>query len=1494
MAKGEVDLVIRAKNEATKNLDAVNKALKSLADQQTIVGDSAGQMDGQLGKLGVQLAQLQTNAQNLKSLASVQDVLDGATQALIRQRAATAGSGQEYDALIASQKDLAAQSKKMADSVTTAAGEFAKQDKALKTAKTTLSDLTRENGKLDTQERNLEKSIVRAAAALDKQNTALDVAKAKQLEKAQVVAESAKATKVEINSLDAANRTLKRREEALAAAIQKEKDLAATLTKVKQSIADGAAASAKMVAALTDQVAKTAAAKDALAAFDVQAKSLGQTERKIATEMAKAAAEATKQADALKTVEEEYRQIQDVADQAKAAVAGQSTANTQAGNTAAKAAFQVAAFAAKLAVLKRDASSKGKTSVSIVDAAGIEAADATLKKMSVTINAAGDEATRASVSAKEMETAIRGVGDAKGNLEGIGKAIKSQQAAVTSSSETWKIAEAEVRRLARAIKAADEPSLELAAAFGKSQAAAKMAKDEFVRQKAAAESIGASLKAAGIGAGNLASAEAALGPRIKAANDLMEQGKRSAKGLGDGLGDAGRGANEATPPVNRLQTALSGLVNVSARVGKATNPLRSFTGQITSMVAAAAGLYGIKRQLEGIYEAGSDLASSRAKFTTAFGGVAEGTAELEYAREVAINLKLPLETLTKGYADLALSAKGTSMEGQGIRNVFEGMAQTARVNQSSAAELEGVFKALTQIMSKGKVQAEELRGQLGDRLPGALQIMADGLQISMKQLDKMMEKGELTRETLLAMSAEASRRVGPALTEALATPAAKLADFQNRMTVFKETVAESGFLDAVADAFERLAEALSTPEALDAAREIGVALGDIVTWAADLVASGDLVAIGESIVAIGVAWVSVQIVSLVAGLAAFAKGVGVLAAAFFGLDIALSPILLGLGLLSIAVAAVAALFGSWKLAQWAYDNFPAFAEGILRIKKAALDTFDGLVQGVESMGPMLKNSFTGILDWIVSKWYNTLNEILGFMPALTKALGLGNFSGAIASKAAAANAKVVKNQKETADELDKINAKYTAKAAKREKDLQDQLAKYRADQLAKTESEIDGWAKAGDKPKGGKGGVGLNLITDPGGPDRLKADQDEAKAEAAAKAAAKKALALQKSVADQMYAIRSQLEKKSAKDVDEMVAAVPAKYAKLYAQLKQLGKDQTSDEWKTVDALVVQEQQIIRNAEAKKAATAAAKLARKEELAESKRRKEAMEQVNTLLRTRKNIQEQIDRAKKDGDVTTVETLKARLAEVTIESEKAINGMLDFWYKVGGPEADAAISKLETMRLTLTKVKDDAILTGANIGNAFTGNVSSGINSFVDKLVETGDVIGSLKESFRAFAVDFLAQIAKMIVQQMIFNAISGAMGGPGAGASAGSVGGMIAGMFHNGGRVGSGNQTRSGVNPAVFANAVRYHGGGVAGLQSNEVPAILKAGETVRTQEQEKALSNRQSATSAAPPQVDVKVVNTLDAGSFISAGVEDVAGQKAILNFMRANKNSVRGALGV
>lgn len=1510
-AKGDVELIIRAKNEATKNLDAINKSLKQLADQQTIVGDSAGKADDQLGRLGLELAKLQTNAQNLKALSTVGDVLDKAAAAMERQRAAAEESALELARVTARQKELSAENERLSTSAKAAAASLKQQDNALKTAKSSLGELNKETTSLANREKSLSSAIETAATALAKRQAALDAAAKKQAELSAAVNSGEKATKAQVNSLDAANRSLERRRAAVEETVKKEAELRQELAGVRTALATNATAVEKANAALATQVSSTNAARDAAAKLKVEASSVAKAERDIVKDVTAASNAVQQQAASLNEAQSEYGQVEAAAKAARAAITGTTTGADQAGSAAGRAALKVAEFAARLKVLA--GAGTGKTSNPLnINPAEISAADAALSKLDSTLKAAGNDATKASVSADELGAALKGVGAAQSTLQGISNAVTSQAAAVDGAKAAWKTAEAEVRRLALALRDADQPSAELAAAFGKAQGAARLAKDEFVRQTQAANQIAGALQSAGVGVGTLSSAEAALGPQLSRANNLMNQGAAAAQKMGSAVNQTGNNAAGAQPKVSGLANAISSMVGAANRAASATNPLRAFKNELFAMVAASAGLYAIKEQLTAIWEAGTQLASNTSKYATAFGSIAEGNKEMAYARDVALNLKLPLGDLTKSYADLALAAKGGALEGEGARKVFVAFAQATRVNGGSADDLNGIFRALTQSMSKGKVQAEELRGQLGDRMPGAIQLMAQGLGVTTAKLDEMLEKGQLTSEALVNMAAAVSTRVGPQLAAALDSPAAKLANFQNRVQIFRETIAGSGFLDAVADAFDKVANALSSPEAIQGAKDLGQALADLVTWLID--ASQHMDTIITAIQALGVAWVGLQIMSMVSGFYAFVTAIGATTIAVLALDVALSPVLIGLAALAAVVATVVGAFGLWKLAEWAYENFPAFAEGVLGVKNAALTAWDGIMQAWEMTGVRLKNSFAKITAQIADMWYGMLDKVVNAFPELNAKIGLGEFGADIAKRAAEAAAALKTNEENLNASLNEIRERYARKEGERQKQLQDDIAAYYTERIRKTLTEEElaaGKGGAADLARGlnpnnsvqfpgakpyDPTAAGLNQVTaNPYQISTAKAD------EAAAKKAAAARVSLEKSVADQMFTIRSQLEKKSAETVDEQMAAVPAKYAKLYGQLTALGKDRTSEEWKTVDALVAQEQANIKSVAAKKAATAAAKESREAEAAETKSRKDAMTEVNALMQTRKNLQDQIAQAEARGDTTGVEDLKANLATVTEQATNAINSMLAFWQSVGGPQADAAIAKLQAMQLQITKSKTETEKFQNKIGETFGTKLLSGVDAFVDKFAETGNLFASAKEAFLEFARSFLIEIAKMILKQLLFNALKAglsAIGGGGAiGAGITSVG---ASQLHSGGTAGApgtGGSQRRMVNPAIFANAVRFHGGGVPGLKSNEVPAVLEAGEVVRTEQQEKALAAQQAADRAAAAggngAQSIKIVNAIDSASVVSEGLNTSNGQKAVINMIRANRSSIKQILG-
>lgn len=101
-----------------------------------------------------------------------------------------------------------------------------------------------------------------------------------------------------------------------------------------------------------------------------------------------------------------------------------------------------------------------------------------------------------------------------------------------------------------------------------------------------------------------------------------------------------------------------------------------------------------------------------------------------------------------------------------MNGIFEAVASAGAALALSQDDMQGAFLALGQMISKGKVQAEELRGQLGERLPGAFQLAAKAMNMTTAELDKFMADGKLTAEELLPKLAKVMKEDFGAAAEA--------------------------------------------------------------------------------------------------------------------------------------------------------------------------------------------------------------------------------------------------------------------------------------------------------------------------------------------------------------------------------------------------------------------------------------------------------------------------------------------------------------------------------------------------------------------------------------------------------------------------------------------------------------------------------------------------------------------------------------------------------
>lgn len=146
-----------------------------------------------------------------------------------------------------------------------------------------------------------------------------------------------------------------------------------------------------------------------------------------------------------------------------------------------------------------------------------------------------------------------------------------------------------------------------------------------------------------------------------------------------------------------------------------------------------------------------------ATFRSVTGSSAAAQAAFDDAAGIANNLGLDLVSTATSFAQFNAAARGTALEGDAARDIFESLSLAASALQLDAHDTRGAMRALEQMISKGNVQAEELRGQLGERLPGAFQLAARAMGVTTSELNDMLENGEVLAEDLLPKLAQLLR-----------------------------------------------------------------------------------------------------------------------------------------------------------------------------------------------------------------------------------------------------------------------------------------------------------------------------------------------------------------------------------------------------------------------------------------------------------------------------------------------------------------------------------------------------------------------------------------------------------------------------------------------------------------------------------------------------------------------------------------------------------------
>lgn len=122
---------------------------------------------------------------------------------------------------------------------------------------------------------------------------------------------------------------------------------------------------------------------------------------------------------------------------------------------------------------------------------------------------------------------------------------------------------------------------------------------------------------------------------------------------------------------------------------------------------------------------------------------------MNFLKRISKDYGQDLLNITETYKNFIASTNNSNLSIQERRRIYEAIIKSGASLALSNEDVAGTLRAVQQMFSKGTVQAEELRQQLGDRLPGAFGIMAKSMGVTEEELGRLMKAGLVLADDVL-------------------------------------------------------------------------------------------------------------------------------------------------------------------------------------------------------------------------------------------------------------------------------------------------------------------------------------------------------------------------------------------------------------------------------------------------------------------------------------------------------------------------------------------------------------------------------------------------------------------------------------------------------------------------------------------------------------------------------------------------------------------------
>lgn len=208
----------------------------------------------------------------------------------------------------------------------------------------------------------------------------------------------------------------------------------------------------------------------------------------------------------------------------------------------------------------------------------------------------------------------------------------------------------------------------------------------------------------------------------------------------------------------------------------AKGALRGIQFQAIAMAGAlGAGVTSLSSLVSSLVNTAREAGRSRTILRNVSTDAREYARSLKFLTDLTDKYGTDLIGTTEAFAKFKAAATPAGVAMAEQERIFSNISKAMASFGISGGEASLTMMAITQMMSKGKVSSEELRRQLGERMPVAMQAMANAAGVSMAQLDKLLKEGKLRSADIMGtFSDELAKLSGDTSTDNLESSLGRL------------------------------------------------------------------------------------------------------------------------------------------------------------------------------------------------------------------------------------------------------------------------------------------------------------------------------------------------------------------------------------------------------------------------------------------------------------------------------------------------------------------------------------------------------------------------------------------------------------------------------------------------------------------------------------------------------------------------------------------------